>query len=126
MATMVPRYTAEEVRRFPDDGLRYEEERLYGAPSLAIEIIAYSSKRTDRLQQRDLYMTEDVEEYWIVDPGLRRVERWPKGAAEPKLVTGRLGSVTSVMRRKDAVLGPRLPACDPTAPRALRTRLRDP
>jgi len=24
MAALVPRYTAEEVRRFPDDGLRYE------------------------------------------------------------------------------------------------------
>ena len=27
MATMVPRYTAEEVRKFPDDGLRYEVMR---------------------------------------------------------------------------------------------------
>jgi Uma2 family endonuclease len=160
MATLVPRYTAEEVRNFPDDGLRYEvirgelfvspapgtphqravgelflllhpyvdrhglgevilspfevefaedtavqpdllvvpperasrlkEERLYGAPSLAIEIISYSSKRTDRLQKRDLYLTEDVDEYWIMDPGLRRVERWPKGATEPQLITDRL------------------------------------
>jgi len=24
MSTLVPRYTAEEVRRFPDDRLRYE------------------------------------------------------------------------------------------------------
>lgn len=160
MATVVPQYTAEEVRKFPEDGLRYEvirgelfvspapgtphqravgelysllrpyverhslgevilspfevefaedtavqpdllvvppgrahqltEARLYGAPSLAIEIISYSSKRTDRLQKRDLYMAEGVEEYWIFDPGLRRAERWPRGVSEPEIVTDRL------------------------------------
>jgi Uma2 family endonuclease len=137
MAALVPRYTAAEIRRFPDDRLRYEvirgelfvtpapgtahqravrelsvrlhaylaayrlgevlagpfevefardtavqpdvivilaahqerltRKRLHGAPALAIEIVSYSSKRTDRLQKRQLYQDEGVSEYWIVD-----------------------------------------------------------
>ena len=160
MPVQVPRYTAEEVRRFPDDRLRYEvihgelfvtpapgtahqravlelgrrlqeyllnhrigealvapyevefaedtavqpdvlvilddrahqltAERLIGPPSLAIEVVSYSSKRTDRLQKRSLYVEEGVEEYWIVDPGERRVERWRAGATEPQVLTDRL------------------------------------
>ena len=160
MASLVPRYTAAAVRRFPDDGLRYEVirgelfvspapgtphqrlvtelvarlhdyvgrhglgevlpgpfeiefardtavqpdvlvllperkaqltvKRLYGAPSLAIEVVSYSSKRTDRLQKRELYQIEGVDEYWVVDPELRRVERWRPGAATPDLLTERL------------------------------------
>jgi len=160
MAASVPHYTAEEIRKFPDDGLRYEVirgelfvtpapgtphqravgelflvlspyveahqlgevilspfevefaedtavqpdllvvpreraarlqvERLLGVPSLAIEVISYSSKRTDRLQKRHLYLEEGVDEYWIFDPGLKRVERWRPRAPEPEIVTDRL------------------------------------
>jgi len=160
MASLVPRYTAAEVRKFPDGGLRYEvirgelfvspapgtphqrivgelfarlhryvgaqrvgevlpgpfeivfakdtavqpdilvipneragqltAKRLYGAPSLAVEVISYSSKRTDRLQKHELYRAEGVDEYWIVDPDLRRVERWRSGSEVPELLTERL------------------------------------
>ena len=156
MAAVVPRYTAAEVRRFPDDRLRYEvirgdlfvspapgtrhqlmvielatrlkayveadhlgivlpgpfeieftgdsavqpdvlvilndrmqqltRERLNGPPSLVIEIISYSSKRTDRLQKRQLYQEEAVPDYWIVDIELRRVERWQPGSPAPDLL----------------------------------------
>lgn len=157
MAMVVPRYTAEEVRNFPDDRLRYEvirgelfvspapgtahqravgdlfrlltdyverhalgevfvapfeveftedsatqpdvivllkdrarrltSKRIQGAPSLAVEVISYSSKRTDRLQKRALYLEEGVEEYWVVDPEQRRVERWRPAAAEAEALT---------------------------------------
>ncbi len=160
MAALVPRYTAEEVRRFPADGLRYEvirgelfvspapgtahqravrdlcrrlqdyletnevgealpspfevefdgdsavqpdvivileaqrprlsRQRLSGAPAVAIEIVSYTSKRTDRLQKRRLYQDEGVGEYWIVDLELRRVERWRPADTQPEVVTGRL------------------------------------
>jgi Uma2 family endonuclease len=137
MPALVPRYTADEIRRFPDDRLRYEvirgelfvtpapgtrhqravlelavtlrdyvdrhglvvlqdraqqltDQRLMGPPSLAIEVISYSSKRTDRLQKRELYLHEGVEEYWVLDPGQRRVERWQPGASEAEIVTGSL------------------------------------
>ncbi len=157
MPTLVPSYTAEEVRNFPDDRLRYEvicgelfvspapgtrhqrvvvellgllkhyveqhrlgevlvgpfevefaedtavqpdllvlftdradqltDKRLVGAPSIVVEVISYSSKRTDRLQKRELYLAEGVEEYWIVDPELRCLERWRPGAQEPEVLT---------------------------------------
>ncbi len=160
MPTPVPIYTAQEVRDFPDDGLRYEvirgelfvtpspgtlhqravveflvllkqyveqhrlgeafvspfevefsadtavqpdvlvilndrasqltRKRLVGPPSLAIEVISYSSKRTDRLQKRALYMEEGVEEYWVVDVYHPRVERWVPGESQAELVTTKL------------------------------------
>ena len=160
MPALVPRYTAEEIRHFPDDRLRYEVirgellvtpapgtphqravvellrllqnyverhglgealvapfevefavdtavqpdlivvlterarhltvERLIGPPSLAIEVVSYASKRTDRLQKRELYVAGGVDEYWIVDPELRRIERWTPGATEPEVLVKRL------------------------------------
>ena len=154
MPVVVPRYTAEEIRRFPDDRLRYEvirgelfvtpapgtrhqravlelarrlqeyltahelgealpapfevefsddsavqpdilallaperarltDQRLYGPPALVIEVVSYSSKRTDRIEKRQLYQEEGVAEYWIVDTDARVVERWRPGAAAPE------------------------------------------
>jgi Uma2 family endonuclease len=160
MPALVPRYTAREIRDFPDDRLRYEvirgelfvtpapglrhqrtvlelaalfrdhlernplgevlvapfeveltedsavqpdvlviladrssgltEKRLMGPPSLAVEVISYTSKRTDRLQKRRLYQEEGVAEYWIVDPEERRVERWGPMDEQPEVLTARL------------------------------------
>lgn len=160
MSALVPRYTAREIRRFPDDRVRYEvirgelfvtpapglghqrtvvelaalfrdyldrnalgevlvapfeveltedsavqpdvlviladrahlltRKRLMGPPSLAVEVISYTSKRTDRLQKRRLYQEEGVPEYWIVDPDERRVERWGPADEEPMVLTERL------------------------------------
>ena len=160
MPTLVPLYTAEEIRRFPDDRLRYEvirgelfvtpapgtrhqravrdlcstlqaylathglgealpapfeveftaesavqpdvivllepqqsrltAKRLYGPPALVIEIVSYSSKRTDRLQKRQLYAEEGVPEYWVVDIDARHVERSRPGDRAPDVVTGDL------------------------------------
>jgi Uma2 family endonuclease len=160
MPALVPRYTAREIRGFPDDRLRYEvirgelfvtpapglrhqeavlelatqlrsfvdrnslgrvvvapfeveltddsavqpdvlviladrasgltEKRLMGPPSLAVEVISYTSKRTDRLQKRRLYQEEGVAEYWIVDPEERRVERWGPVDQQPEVLTERL------------------------------------
>jgi Uma2 family endonuclease len=73
-----------------DRAERLAPERLYGAPSLAVEVISYSSKRTDRLQKRQLYLEGGVEEYWIVDPALRQVERWVPDSGLPQLLTERL------------------------------------
>src|SRR5437773_10716086 len=58
---------------------RLTAERLYGPPALVIEIVSYSSKRTDRLQKRRLYLEEGVPEYWVVDLEARHVERWRPG-----------------------------------------------
>jgi len=58
---------------------RLTPERHHGPPALVIEIISYSSKRTDRLQKRLLYVEEGVSEYWVVDPALKQLERWRAG-----------------------------------------------
>jgi len=73
-----------------DRGPQPTIERLYGPPALVIEVISYSSKRTDRLQKRALYMEEGVPEYWIVDPGLRQIERWRTGDEQPEILRDRL------------------------------------
>ena len=65
-------------------------ERLYGPPALVIEIISYSSKRTDRLQKRQLYLEEGVSEYWVVDPDLKQIERWRAGDEQPEILRDRL------------------------------------
>lgn len=73
-----------------DQAPRLSAKRLTGAPALVIEIVSFSSKRTDRLQKRELYQTEGVSEYWIVDVDQRRVERWRRGAASPDICTDRI------------------------------------
>jgi Uma2 family endonuclease len=160
MPALVPRYTAQEIRRFPDKRVRYEvirgellvtpapgwrhqqavlevatvlrdyvtrtgqgkvtvapfeveltadsavqpdvlvlladrthqltPERLLGPPSLIVEVVSYSSKRTDRLQKRRLYQEEGVPEYWIVDVDARRVERWTPRDETPEVLSERL------------------------------------
>jgi Uma2 family endonuclease len=43
---------------------------------LAVEVISPSSVRTDRVIKRDEYMRMAVDEYWVVDPDGRQIERW--------------------------------------------------
>lgn len=45
---------------------------------LAVEVISPSSARTDRVVKRDKYMRMAVDEYWVVDPDGRHIERWFK------------------------------------------------
>jgi Uma2 family endonuclease len=74
-----------------DRATRLTTKRLMGPPSLAVEVISYTSKRTDRLQKRRLYQEEGVSEYWIVDPEERRVERWRPADEQPAVFTERIG-----------------------------------
>ena len=52
---------------------------------LAIEILSASSVRTDRGVKRRLYVEGGVKEYWVVDTGAKRVERWFDGRAEAEI-----------------------------------------
>lgn len=69
---------------------RLTAERLYGPPALVVEVVSYSSKRTDRLEKRELYVAEGVPEYWVVDVEERRVERWRPGHGQPDLLVAQL------------------------------------
>jgi Uma2 family endonuclease len=73
-----------------DRASRLTPKRLMGPPSLAVEVISYTSKRTDRLQKRRLYQEEGVPAYWIADPEERRVERWGPTDEAPEVLTDRL------------------------------------
>ena len=53
---------------------------------LAVEVISPSTARADRYRKRHLYQSEDVPEYWIVDPDARFVERWRPGDDAPEIL----------------------------------------
>ncbi|MEP7382781.1 MAG: Uma2 family endonuclease [Gemmatimonadota bacterium] len=65
---------------------------------LAIEVSSPSTARHDRIKKRHIYMSERVDEYWIVDLDARAVERWRHGEARPEVVDGTITwqSVASV------------------------------
>ena len=52
---------------------------------LAIEVLSPSSMRTDRVDKREFYLANRVEEYWIVDCDARVIERWTPDRATPDL-----------------------------------------
>ncbi len=65
--------------RLPD---RWEDVRhLF----LAVEILSPSTARHDRHTKRGIYMSESVDEYWIVDAEARVIERWRHGDERPEV-----------------------------------------
>jgi len=57
---------------------------------LAVEVVSPSSARSDRNRNRDLYQSEGVAEYWIVEPERRLIERWHPDDAEPDVLVASL------------------------------------
>lgn len=53
---------------------------------LAIEVLSPSSARHDRITKRHIYLSEPIDEYWIVDLDARLVERWRRGDTRPDVV----------------------------------------
>ena len=43
---------------------------------LTAEVLSPSTRRTDRVEKRDLYKRKAVPQYWIVDTDARTIERW--------------------------------------------------
>ncbi len=54
---------------------------------LAIEVLSPSTSRRDRTVKRDLYQTQGVPEYWIVDIDARVIERWLPDSTVAELLT---------------------------------------
>jgi Uma2 family endonuclease len=60
------------VRRGRESILR--ERGVEGAPDLIVEVLSPSTASRDRKQKRETYARFGVAQYWIVDPGKRRIE----------------------------------------------------
>ncbi len=54
---------------------------------LAIEVVSPSSGRHDRVRKRPKYQ-RNAQEYWIVDPDARLIERWRTGDERPEICVG--------------------------------------
>lgn len=53
---------------------------------LVIEALSPSTARADRLRKRQIYQSQRVPEYWIVDLDARLVERWHPDDERPEIV----------------------------------------
>ncbi len=51
------------------------DENVRGAPTLVVEVLSPSSRNRDRVRKLRIYERFGVQEYWIVDPEKRCVER---------------------------------------------------
>ena len=69
------------------DGKRVRAFRGVRRLTVAIEVVSPSTHRADRYVKRRLYQGEGVSEYWIVDGGMRMVDRWRPGDEEPEIFT---------------------------------------
>jgi Uma2 family endonuclease len=82
-------------------------ERIYGPPTLVIEILSPGSQNRERdgKLKLKLYSKFGVEEYWIVDPRKRAIEVYRREAEALKLFTTFVSD--------ESVTTPLLPGFDP-------------
>ena len=45
-----------------------EEDGIYGAPDLIIELLSPGTAKCDKNKKKEVYERTGVKEYWIVDP----------------------------------------------------------
>jgi len=57
---------------------------------LVVEVLSPSSRRGDRVVKRKLYLQNEVETYWVVDPDRHVVDVWRPGDAEGTTVADAL------------------------------------
>ena len=72
------------------NGKRAQSFRGVGRLELAVEILSPSTARVDRYVKRELYQSEGVPEYWVVDVASRLVERWRPNDRAPEVVVDTL------------------------------------
>lgn len=78
--------TQPDVMFIAKDRSHIIQDRVRGAADLAVEIISPGSRRSDRVDKRDLYEQHGIKEYWIVDPNAESVEALFLEAGEYRLV----------------------------------------
>jgi Uma2 family endonuclease len=52
------------------------KSHIYGPPDLVMEVVSPDHPRRDYKDKKEQYETHGVQEYWIVDPGRKRIEVW--------------------------------------------------
>lgn len=57
-----------------DEFSKIQENAIYGAPDLIVEIISPSSMFADRYTKKELYERAGVKEYWLVDIANKSIE----------------------------------------------------
>lgn len=57
---------------------------------LVIEVLSPSTARADRHRKREIYQSEGVPDYWIVDGDARLIERWRAGERRPEILNDEL------------------------------------
>ena len=60
--------------------------REAGVRLVAIEILSPSTAARDRGAKRRIYQQAGVNEYWVVDPDARLIERWTPADVRPEIV----------------------------------------
>ncbi len=61
-----------------------------GVPILAIEVLSPATAAKDRGKKRQIYQHAGIEQYWIVDPDSRLVERWRPDDKRPEILAEEL------------------------------------
>ncbi|MFN0071591.1 MAG: Uma2 family endonuclease [Chloroflexota bacterium] len=79
-----------------DRGGQISGRGIEGAPTLVVEIVSPSSTRTDRGRKMQLYAKFGVPYYWIVDPGVQRLEAFELISGSYELVAD--GTMTQTVR----------------------------
>jgi Uma2 family endonuclease len=64
-----------------------QEDGIYGAPDLVIEILSPSTARYDLREKFRIYEKHGVQEYWIVDPEINSIEIYTKEKDHFSLIT---------------------------------------
>ena len=55
-------------------------------PMLVIEVLSPSTARNDRQVKRRWFQRTGIDEYWIVDPDARQVQRWRPADVRPEVL----------------------------------------
>ncbi|MFN3480770.1 MAG: Uma2 family endonuclease [Thermodesulfovibrionales bacterium] len=75
-----------------------QEDGIYGAPDLVIEILSPSTARYDLREKFRVYERTGVKEYWIVDPDMKSVELYTNKDGQFSLIfKAEEGEIESVL-----------------------------
>jgi Uma2 family endonuclease len=86
--------------------VRWDDDKLHGPPELVVEILSPGPKneRRDRDVKPRLYSRRGVDEYWILDPQLRRAEVYRRDPDDPATLR-----LAAALGQDDALESPLLP-----------------